>query len=466
MTLIKTKVKQQLRKLPSVEKILEAARLQPEIDLYSRVLVTRAAQQVLAEIRRQVVNGTACPPLDEVLGRVKRHLSYEWPGFLGPVINGTGVVLHTNLGRAPLSRQALDSIKDISGSYYNLEIDLLSGKRGARAAEVEKLLCLLTGAEAALVVNNNAAAVLLILVGLAANREVVISRGELVQIGGGFRVPDIMEQSGVCLREVGTTNKTFIQDYKRAISDQTALLLKVHQSNFAMKGFTHSVTIPELQALGAECGLPVVYDLGSGALLDTGDFALEHEPTVQEALAGGVDLVCFSGDKLLGGPQSGIILGKKSYLDRLRRHPLLRIIRIDKMVAAALGATVRHYLKQEAVAMVPVWQMISAGITELESRAKSVAGGLAEAGITARVKAGSSTVGGGSLPDQTLPTRLVAIKPPYRMEDFARRLRLARPPLLGRIEAGYLLVDMRTVLPSLDDALVEVLKNASAGPEQ
>jgi L-seryl-tRNA(Ser) seleniumtransferase len=465
MTLIKTKVKQQLRKLPSVEKILEAAQLQPEIDLYSRVLVTRAAQEVLAEIRRQIVNGAACPPPDEVLGRVKRHLSYEWPGFLGPVINGTGVVLHTNLGRAPLSRQALDSVKDISGSYYNLEIDLLSGKRGARASEVEKLLCLLTGAEAALVVNNNAAAVLLLLVGLASSREVVISRGELVQIGGGFRVPEIMEQSGVCLREVGTTNKTFIQDYKRAVSDQTALLLKVHQSNFAMKGFTHSVTIPELQLLGAECGLPVVYDLGSGALLDTEDFMLEHEPTVQEALAAGVDLVCFSGDKLLGGPQSGIILGRKSYLDRLRRHPLLRIIRIDKMAAAALGATIRHYLKQEAVAMVPVWQMIAAGVKELELRAKSVAGRLAEAGITARVKAGSSTVGGGSLPDQTLATKLVAIKPPYRMEDFTRRLRLARPPLLGRIEAGYLLVDMRTVPPSLDDALVEVLKNASAGPE-
>ncbi|GAI94064.1 unnamed protein product, partial [marine sediment metagenome] len=249
---------------------------------------------------------------------------------------------------------------------------LATGKRGHRARETEKLLCALTGAEVALVVNNNAAAVLLILVVLAHNKEVIISRGELVQIGGGFRVPEVMEQSGVCLREVGTTNQTFAKDYEQAVSEKTALLLKVHQSNFKITGFTHEVTIPQLGELGVKYDLPVVYDLGSGALLNTEDFGLGHEPTVQEALAGGADLVCFSGDKLLGGPQAGIILGKKLHLDKLRGHPLLRVIRIDKMSSAALGATVKHYLAKEAAAEIPVWQMMAATIARLEARAQAI----------------------------------------------------------------------------------------------
>lgn len=458
----KEKVNRELRKLPSVEKILEATEIQPEIDSYSRALVTRAAQAVLTEARQQIADGATCPSGAEVFSRIKRFLHREWPAFLSPVINATGVILHTNLGRAPLSPMALDALSDLSGNYCNLEYDLLSGKRGARAREVEKLLCLLTGAESALVVNNNAAAVLLVLIVLARDKEVVVSRGELIQIGGGFRVPEIMQQSGVRLVEVGTTNQTYIHDYEQAINSRTALLLKVHQSNFAIKGFTHSVSTSELKSLGAQHDLAVVYDLGSGALLDTEDFGLQHEPTVQKALADGVDVVCFSGDKLLGGPQAGIILGKQGCVDKLRRHPLMRVIRIDKMVATALAATLKHYLQKEAVVRIPVWQMIAADPGELESRAKTVIKKLAQAGVKASIQDGSSTVGGGSLPDQLLPTRLVAIRPPYAVVDFASRLRLATPPLLGRIEGEHFLVDMRTVMPALDDTLVQVVKRVSA----
>ncbi len=456
----------ELRKLPSVEGILEADDIQAEIDRYSRPLVTQAVQAVLAQVREQILGGGARLPKTKILQRVKRCLSREWPGFLSPIINGTGIILHTNLGRAPLSQQTLSSLVDLSRNYCALEYELVSGKRGVRAQEAEKLLCLLSGAENALLVNNNAAAVFLILSVLAKDKEVVVSRGELVQIGGGFRIPEIMWQSGASLKEVGTTNKTFTADYEQAISEQTALLLKVHQSNFAMRGFTHQVSTSELKMLGGKYGLPVVYDLGSGALLNTESFMLEHEPTVQEAIADGADLVCFSGDKLLGGPQSGIILGKKSYLDRLRRHSLMRVVRIDKMSAVALEATLRHYLKKEAVAKVPVWQMIACKVEELTLRAESVVKSLGQAGITALVRDGTSMVGGGSLPDQTLATKLVAIKPPYPVEDFARRLRLATPPLLGRIEGRHLLIDIRTVMPPLDDTLVEVVKRVIAQAEQ
>jgi L-seryl-tRNA(Ser) seleniumtransferase len=455
----------ELRKLPSIEKILEAAAIKPEIDRYSRALVTRAAQTVLDEARRQIAEGAACPGEDELLGHIRRFLTREWPGFLNPVINATGVIIHTNLGRAPLSQTALESLSTISGNFCNLEYDLLSGKRGARAREVEKLLCLLTGAESALITNNNAAAVLLALIVLARNREVIVSRGELVQIGGGFRVPEIMQQSGVRLVEVGTTNQTYINDYEQAIGGESALLLKVHQSNFLIKGFTHSVSILELKTLGKKHDLPVVYDLGSGAMLNTEEFMSAHEPTVREALADGSDVVCFSGDKLLGGPQAGIILGKKSYVDRLRQHPLMRVIRIDKMAAAALAATLKHYLQKEAVQKIPVWQMIAASPEEIETRAKAVVKKLAEIGITASIIDGSSMVGGGSLPDQTIPTRLVAIKPPYPLVDFIYRLRLATPPLLGRIEDEQFLIDMRTVMPALDDILVKVIESVLSKEE-
>ncbi len=447
----------ELRKLPSIEKILEASEIQPEIDRYSRNLVTQAAQTVTEEARRRIAEGATCPAVDKLFEQIKSFLIREWPGFLNPVINATGIIIHTNLGRAPLSQSVLEAVSKVSGNFSNLEYDLLAGKRGSRAREVEKLLCQLTGAESALVVNNNAAAVLLVLIVLARNKEVIVSRGELVQIGGGFRVPDIMKQSGVRLVEVGTTNQTHIKDYEQVIGNKSALLLKVHQSNFIIKGFTHSVEISELKALGQEYNLPVVYDLGSGAMLNTEDYIAAHEPTVQEALANGSDIVCFSGDKLLGGPQSGIILGEKPSIDRMRKHPLMRVIRIDKMTAVALVATLKHYLQKEAVEKIPVWQMIATNLKDIESRAQFVVKKLGEAGIPASVIDGSSMVGGGSLPDQSLPTRLVAIKPQYSLADFANQLRLATPPLLGRVEAQQYLIDMRTVLPSMDTDLIEVI---------
>ncbi len=458
---MKTDSKEELRKLPSVEKILEAAEIQPEIKRYSRALVIQAAQQTLTDIRKQVTAGDGCPSFDAVIERIKQLLIRQWPGFLSPVINATGVILHTNLGRAPLSQDALAAMAEVGGNFYSLEYNLASGKRGGRAAEGEKLLCLLTGAESALVVNNNAAAVLLVLVVLARNKEAIVSRGELVQIGGGFRVPDIMQQSGVRLKEVGTTNQTYIKDYEEAVTGNTALLMKVHRSNFALRGFTSEVDIAQLKTLARKHKMPVVYDLGSGAMLNTEEFGLEHESTVQQALADGADIVCFSGDKLLGGPQAGIILGSREYIDKMRKHPLMRVIRIDKMTAAALGATARHYLQKEAVERVPVWKMIAAGLKELESRARAVAAGLEAAGITAEVYDGRSTVGGGSLPDQTLPTKVVAVKSPCHLEEFTTRLRLSRPPLIGRIEDDRLLLDMRSVLPALDDSLLRIIKNAA-----
>jgi L-seryl-tRNA(Ser) seleniumtransferase len=459
----KVKLNKELRKLPPVEQVLELDEFQPQIDRYSRQLVTGSIREVLAETRRRIGGGEACPLPDELLSSIKEHLGRCWPGFLSPVINGTGVILHTNLGRATLSAEVAAVLSDLSGQYYGLEYDLATGERGVRAKELEELLCLLTGAETALVVNNNAAAVFLILNALAEGVEVIVSRGELVQIGGGFRIPDIMREGGAHLVEVGTTNKTIVRDYEQAITRKTGLLLKVHQSNFAIRGFSQAATTAELKALAAKHDLPLVYDLGSGALLDTEDFIPAHEPTAQEALADGADVVCFSGDKLLGGPQSGIMLGSKAYLDRLRRHPLLRTVRIGKLVSQALTATLLHYLKKEAPEKIPVWRLMALGPEELANRAQDIAYKLKLAGLTAEVIKGESIVGGGSLPDQTIETCLVSIKPPRTPDEFAAGLRLATPPLLGRTQDDRFLIDVRTVLPELDDTLVRVVTDVSRG---
>ncbi len=458
----KQEINKELRKLPSVEKVLEAAEIQPEIARYSRVEVTRSLQEVLKVVRQQILGGGRCPQAARIFKQLKQKLSGQWAGFLTPVINGTGVILHTNLGRAPLSQDAVNTLSAMGGSYGTLEYDLVSGQRGQRAPEVVRMLCRLTGAESALVVNNNAAAVYLILMVLARGREAIVSRGELVQIGGGFRIPEVMAESGVQLVEVGTTNKTFIKDYEKAITRKTALLLKVHQSNYAIRGFAHSVGIAELKALGDKHKLVVVYDLGSGALLDTENYVSEHEPTAQEAIADGAAIVSFSGDKLLGGPQAGLIVGQREYLDKLRQHPLMRTLRIDKLTAWALQATLLHYLKGEAESQVPVWRMMGYGLEELSVRAEAIAKRLTEAGLKAAVTDGLSMVGGGALPDQTLNSRLVAIKPPCPVDDFAARLRLSSPPLLGRIEDDRFLIDVRTVTPSADDTLVEVIKSVIA----
>ncbi len=452
----------ELRKLPSVEQVLISPEIQTVIAKYSRALVTMAVQAVIAENRNRIMGGNACPGRDEIFQQVMQRIINECSGLFRTVINGTGVVLHTNLGRSPLSDEAITRLSEMGRGYCNLEYDLASGQRGVRVPGVEKLLCMLTGAESALVVNNNAGAVFLIFAVLASGREAVVSRGELVQIGGGFRIPEIMEVAGVRLKEVGTTNKTFIQDYECAINNETALLLKVHTSNFAIRGFTHSASMAELKELGNKYNLPLVYDIGSGAFLDTADYGLEHEPMVQEALADGADLVCFSGDKLLGGPQAGIVLGKREYINRIRKHPLLRIMRIDKMSAIALETTIMHYLKKEATDKIPIWQMISAGTNELRARAGVIVKELVAAGIKAEIMDGSSMIGGGSLPDQTLQSILIAIESPLcPLEDFALKLRLSEPSVIGRIDDGNFLIDTRTVLPSLDDTLIEIIKKAS-----
>ena len=453
------KKKSELRKLPSVEKVLSAAAVQPLVDCYSRALVTDALQNLLSEIRKRIREGGSCPSPDEIVAGLGENLNRLWAGLLTPVINATGIVLHTNLGRAPLSNEALSAISNLGGGYEALELDLVSGERGHRASNLERLLCRLSGAESALVVNNNAAAVYLILMVLARGKEAIVSRGELVQIGGGFRIPEVMAESGVILKEVGTTNQTYVEDYKKAISKKTALILKVHQSNFAIRGFSHEASINELKELADVKKLPLLYDLGSGALLDTSDYGLEHEPTVPEAVKA-ADIVCFSGDKLLGGPQAGIIAGRKKYVDRLRRHPLMRTLRVGRLVVTALEATLMHYIRQEAGQKLPLWRMLSYSLDELEARAKAIAAKLENAGLEAEVVDGRSAAGGGSLPDQFLPSKLVAIKPPMSVDDFASRLRLASPPVLGRIEDDRFLIDVRTVLPDQDGTLVKVISGA------
>jgi len=354
----------------------------------------------------------------------------------------------------------------IAHSYCNLELSLDSGVRENRDVHVEKLLCQLTGAEAALVVNNNAAAVLLALTALAKKKEVIVSRGQAVEIGGGFRIPDVMRQSGAKLVEVGTTNCTYIHDYEQAIGPRTGALLRVHSSNFRIEGFTHFVGLEELVSLGKKYDIPVLDDLGSGCLIDVTAFGLLAEPTAQESIARGVGLAFFSGDKLLGGPQSGIIVGKKTLVDRLRKHPLARAVRIDKIRLAGLAATLHHYIRGEARDKIPVWRMIAMPVSEIEKRAKAWAHGI---GQVARVIDGESVVGGGSIPGATLPTRLVAIGNSNSRtsclniaQRMARFLRRHEPAIIGRVENDYLLLDPRTVLPEQDEVVIRTLAEAAA----
>ncbi len=439
----------ELRKLPAVEKVLADPGLAAAIERYSHPVVTEAVREVIEKLRAIATGGGKTPSFEAIVERIKSHLTEEWPGFLEPVINATGIILHTNLGRSPLSAATVETLLKLLGGYYALELDLATGERGVRAQGMEKLLRLVTGAESALVVNNNAAAVLLVLSTMAKGKEVIVSRGELVQIGGGFRVPEVMAESGAVMREVGTTNQTFLRDFEQAMNDNSAMLLAVHRSNFAIRGFTHDVSLGELKELAKNFDLPLVYDLGSGAIADTKDYGMSHEPTVAEALASGADIVCISGDKLLGGPQCGIILGKKNIIDRLRKHPLLRAVRVDKYAAIALSATLLHYLKGEAGEL-PVYKMMGLPLESLGERCQSLVEKLAVAGVAAEVIDGQSLAGGGSLPDETLPTKLVAVAVKGSLEEFSRRLRLGLPPVLGRSLEGRFVFDLRTVFPEQD----------------
>ncbi|MDY6892546.1 MAG: L-seryl-tRNA(Sec) selenium transferase [Chloroflexota bacterium] len=457
------RMESEFRNLPSVDKLLSDNRIKQLREIYPHDLIVDLIRQHLEQVRRSITLGNPCPSLDEIIDTIDVQLQALVTSSLRPVINASGVIIHTNLGRAPLSKEAIAAMDMAARGYCNLEIDLDSNTRGSRNIHVEQLLCQLTGAEAALVVNNNASAVLLALTVLARKREVVVPRGQAVEIGGGFRIPEIMKQSGAKLIEVGTTNCTYTTDYEQAIGQRTAALLQVHSSNFKIVGFTHGVSLEELIALGGRYDIPVFDDVGSGCLLDTTQFGLASEPMVQNSVALGVSLVFFSGDKLLGGPQAGIIAGKKEYIDKLKKHPLTRALRMDKIGLAGLSATLIHYIKGEAVRSIPVWRMISTPLDEIERRATVWAESL---GDRAQVMDGESMVGGGSLPGGTLPTKLVAIGRSERKSGqhaaqvLARRLRLQNPPVLGHISGNVVLLDPRTVLPEEDLFVIQALRTA------
>jgi len=437
-----------LRRLPSVDRLLARPETAPLVDTHGRSLTTDAIRAALDSARAAIRNGGETPPEAELIDRASELLRGWTRSRPRPVINATGVIIHTNLGRAPLSKAARDAVEAAAAGYSDLEYDLQSGERGHRMAAVEDIACRVTGAEAALVVNNNAGAVLLALSALAAGKGVLISRGQLVEIGGGFRVPDVMAQSGARLIEVGTTNRTHRRDYETALvtsSVEVAAILRAHSSNFRVIGFTTEVPLNELVEIGNWRGIPVIDDLGSGALLDTAQYGLMHEPTVQESVAAGAALVCFSGDKLLGGPQAGIIAGGRDWVERCKTHPLARALRIDKLDLAALSATLMHYLKGEAEREVPVWRMIGTSVEEIERRAQVLADALRQTGYEVEVIRGQSTVGGGSLPGETLPTRLVALTVDSP-DAFLAKLRAGDPPVVARIEADRVVFDLRTVL--------------------
>jgi L-seryl-tRNA(Ser) seleniumtransferase len=453
----------ELRKLPSVDHLLQEEDVAGLVERWGHELTVEAAREVLEAARQAIHGGGSCPPLEALAGQVGERLAVRLRPTLRPVLNATGVIVHTNLGRAPLSAEARAAMDAVALGYSNLEYDLEAGQRGSRYVHAEELLCQLTGAEAALVVNNNAAAVLLMLMALARGREVVLSRGQLVEIGGGFRIPDVMRQSGAVLVEVGTTNRTYLHDYEAALTENAVALMRVHRSNFRLVGFTHEPSLAELVGLAVERDLLLLDDLGSGTLLDTATYGLAHEPTIQESVAAGASLVSCSGDKLLGGPQAGMILGRTDLIAQLKRFPLTRALRVDKTTLAGLQATLRHYLLGEAAEKVPVWRMVGQSEASLERRARSWVRQLKGRGVSARVVSGRSTVGGGSLPGETLPTRLVALGV-GSPDAMAARLRVGEPPIIARIEDDRLVLDPRTILPEQDATLLRRVAEAALQP--
>jgi len=442
-----------LRRIPSVDALLRSAPGRRASERFGRPLLKWAVQRVLEAARADAARGVA-PPEDDVLMARAAGLAARTSFGLSPVINATGVILHTGLGRAPLPREAVRAAAKAAVGYADLEVDRETGKRGKRTTRAEALLTAITGAEAAFVVNNNAAALLLSLTALARRREVLVSRGARIEIGGEFRLPDIMAASGAKLVEVGTTNRTRLADYRNALSPKTGLVLKVHPSNYRVIGFTQSPPARDLAALAARAQAPFLYDLGSGLLHPLAGVPLD-EPAATTALAEGADLVSFSGDKLLGGPQAGILLGKAALVERLRRHPMARALRVDKMQVAALEAVLRAYAG-DRWAELPVWRMFRTSATDVRRRARTVATALDGA---AEVRRSEAVAGGGSLPAYGVPSWAVAI-PADRPEVLAARLRQGRPPVFCRVEEGALLFDLRTVEPADDDELARAVRYA------
>lgn len=423
---------------------------------FGRPLTLEALRKTLDDIRARFKRDPeiSLPSIESILAGAESTLSAWTAQTLHPVINATGVILHTNLGRAPLSDATIHAMDIVSRGYSNLEFDLETGKRGSRLIHAESLLQKLTGAESALVVNNCASAVLLTLSALANKKRVVIARSQLVEIGGGFRVPDVMKQSGAKLVEVGTTNKIRVSDYESALEEPTALVMRAHRSNFKIIGFTEEPEFVDVVQAAHQAGVYVVDDLGSGALYDTAKYGFTHEPTVQESLQAGADVVLFSGDKLLGGPQAGIIIGKKILLDKIKKHPLARAVRADKSCLAGISATLSHYLKDEAEREIPILRMMSLTLKQVQGRAEAWRMELGQGAVVS----GESTVGGGSLPGESIPSFLLELKVPSA-EKFLRALRKNNPPIIARTENDRILLDPRTVFPEQEGALLVALKN-------
>jgi L-seryl-tRNA(Ser) seleniumtransferase len=444
-----------LRQIPGVDALLQMEAVREALSRHPRSIVLEAIREELGEVRQRLLHspGPHSALNHQEIARSAARRADRLAAFtLLPVVNATGVVIHTNLGRSLLAEEAVRRLQRICSGYNNLEYDLHKGERGSRYVHAESILRELTGAEAALVVNNNAGAVFLALNTLAAGREVVVSRGQLVEIGGSFRIPDVMSSSGAILKEVGTTNRTHLKDYVSAITERTAMLMKVHTSNYRIVGFTSEVSLEELATLGQEHGLPVVEDLGSGCLIDLTPFGLRGETTVRRTVQAGADLVTFSGDKLLGGPQAGIMVGRKELIEKCRKNPITRALRVDKMTLAVLEATLRLYRdERRAVEMIPTLRMIAVSPEELSRRAGELASALQEADprnvLHIEVRSGFSQVGGGSLPAQDLPTTVVAVRSgalsANRIEKFLRR---SDPPIIGRIESDHFIMDVRTLL--------------------
>ena len=455
------------RLLPSVDQLMEKNEVKQLISRYSREFILHNIRELLAAIRNEISQGKA--DLQEVKKRaeglideLRQRLKAQLSPTLHRVINATGVIIHTNLGRASLCPSAVERLQELSCRYLNLEFSLEEGRRGARDLPVERLISRMFPGKSCVVVNNNAAAVLLVLNTLAEGKEVIVSRGELVEIGGSFRIPEVMEKSGAILKEVGTTNKTRLQDYERAISPDTALLLAVHQSNFRILGFTESVRMEELVALGRRHGIPVMEDMGSGNMIDLSPYGITDEPSVGEILEKGANIISFSGDKLLGGPQSGIIVGDRELIARVKVNPLLRAVRAGKLTYLALEATLMEYLKGRPEVSIPVLQMLSTSLEELQGRAEAIIeelGKVKGSSLKVEIMEGASKVGGGTVPLVELPSRLIAVTSTrHNADNISRKLRMRPLPVIARIQEERVVIDLRTVLPSEDRELVKALK--------
>ena len=465
-----------LRMIPPVDRLLERDDIAALLQRYSRGLVLKAVQKYLAALRQNSVtaNDRQLEDLKSRIGNIRaEEIEQEIVTFAAPllkrVINATGVILHTNLGRSILADEAIEHVDTVARFYSNLEYDVQKGERGSRYEHVRELLCELTGAESAFVVNNNAAAVLLALNTLANGREAIVSRGEIVEIGGSFRIPDIMSRSGTLMVEVGTTNKTRISDYEKAITEKSAVIVKIHTSNYRILGFTAQVDVTSLVALAGKYKLPVINDVGSGNLIDLSDFGLEHEPTIQEVVQTGADIVTFSGDKLLGGPQAGMVVGKKQVVEQLIKNPLNRALRIDKLTLAALETTLRLYLDRETVIRrVPTLRMITSSADVIEQRARALIERVLPRlpdNIFMSLADDASQVGGGALPLQNLPTRVIVVSSPaIPIEEVERRMRNYEPPVIARIQREQLLIDLRTVADREENVLEAALISCFASP--